>query len=450
VLPVFRQAFQVSLAQWHEVFHIDLDFDRMDSAAAIAALAKKAEQNHDAEALAFAAERTPNQNEALRLADEAVRLDPSLTWVYATTGAWYAPNFGMERVALLQKSDPQNALPYLIKAQKIGVTVTYSKEFPLGKITENPGWTQAMEAAFLAPRLDEYRDRRMQLDHRVLARYQVHDPFQIPGDDDDFPAYGVWYASRYAESTVEAGQTLESRGDRKAASERYLAVAHFCDLAGPYRMLFFRRGCKPAFERLANISEMQGNKAEAAFYSALGDEFTKTAERDLARRRNSFGGNEVSRWNAFLVRLSGLALLFCAALLVVCALGVVVRSQSLKWSALQASQLTLGLASIAAVGALLASAVLFASYRPYSELMQQYLSRGDTTGLAEVSSFLSDVQLPLGSRLAGSQLRMSESYVGSTSAVFYFWLGVALLCGVALLAAVLRHVQTRQRTTAAA
>jgi hypothetical protein len=378
-----------------------------------------------------------------------VRLDPNLTWVFATTYVWYSPNFGMERVALLQKSDPQNALPYLIKAQKIGVTVTYSKEFPLGKVIPNEGWDKAMDAAFHAPKLDEYRDRQMQLEHRVLARYQVQDPFQLPDVDDDFPTYSVWYAARYAESIVEAGQTLESRGDRKAASERYLTVAHFCDLAGPYRMLFFRRGCKPAFDRLANISETQGDKAQAAFYSALGDEFTKTAERDLARRRNSFGGNEVSRWNAFLVRLSGLALLFCALLLLTCAFGVVVRSRSLKWSALHPSQLTLGLASIAAVGALLASAVLFASYRPYSELMQQYLSRGDTTGLAEVSSFLSDVQLPLGSRVVASQLHMGDWYVGSSRAVFYFWLGVALLCAVALLAAVLRHVQTRQRVAAA-
>jgi hypothetical protein len=446
LLPVFRQAFQVSLAQWHEIFHINVErgFSRSDDAA-IAALAKKAGENRDAEALAFAAGRISNQEETLGLVDEAVSLDPNLVWAYATTGAFYSPNFGMDRMALLQKWDPQNALVYLIAAQRIGETVTFSKEFPHGKATPNEGWDKAMDAAFHAPKLDEYGDRQKQLDLHVLARYHRKDPLEIPAEDWlGFPSYRVSYAIRYSNELLESGQALEDRGDRKGAFEKYLAIAHFCGLTGPAHVPFVQKEFTEAFDRLARLSEMQGDKSAAAFYSALGGALAKNAEQEMARRRSRFHGSEVSHWNAFLVRCSGLALLFCAAVLVACALGVLVRSRSLRWSALHPSRLTLVLGSSAAVGALMASAVLFVSYRPYAELVQRYLSKGDESGLADLSTFVADVQLPV-----GSQLHVGDWYVGAYGAVFYFWFGVALLCGAALLAAVLRHLQTRQRVAAA-
>lgn len=445
--PVFRQAFRISLMQWHDVLHPGPKWTGRESNPGLEALARKAEQNHDAEGLAFAAGRTFNRSEALRLADEAVRLDPNLIWVYATTGTYYSPDFGMDRVALLQKWDPQNALPYLIAAQKIGETVTFSKEFLRGKVTPNPGWDQAMDAAFHAPKLDEYGDRQMQLDHRVLARYHVEDPFQLPEGDwyNGFPSYGVSYASRYSESLLEAGQALEARGDRRAAFEKYLAVAHFCELAGPMHYVYFlQKESKEAFDRLARLSEEQGDRPAAAFYSALGDSLTKNAERELELRQSRFRGSEVSHGNAFLVRSSGLALLFFAALLLVCGLGVLVRSRSLRWSALHPSHLTLALGSSAAVGALLASAILFVSYLPYSELVQRYLSKGDESVLAELSTFVGEIQLPL-----GSGLRVGSWYVGSTNAAFYIWFGVAVLCAVTLVLGVLRYLQTRRHASAA-
>ena len=69
--PVFRQAFRVSLAQWHDVFHVKLSFGYPSSDPELDALAKKAEENHDAEALAFVAARHPNEIQRARLADEA-------------------------------------------------------------------------------------------------------------------------------------------------------------------------------------------------------------------------------------------------------------------------------------------------------------------------------------------------------------------------------------------
>ena len=226
--PVFRQAFRVSLAQWHNVLHVQAPFTEQTDAV-LKDLLRKAEQNHDAEALAFVASRT-DQSESVRLADEAVHLDPNLTWLYGIAGtAYLSPSEIDRRVSLLEQWDPQNALPHLIAAQKIGVTVTHSKEFPLGEVEENQAWEKEMGTAFQSPKLDGYRDRQKQLYRKVLARYRLDDPFLAPSDTNwyGFPSYSVWYCSLYAQSLLESGQALESQSDRKAATEKYLAVARF-------------------------------------------------------------------------------------------------------------------------------------------------------------------------------------------------------------------------------
>jgi hypothetical protein len=145
-----------------------------------------------------------------------------------------------------------------------------------------------------------------------------------------------------------------------------------------------------------------------------------------------------------MLRLSGLLMLSCAVLLLLCVLGVAVRSRSLSLSSLHPSRLTLALGFVAAVGSLLSSAVLFVTYWPYSELLQRFLSKGDDAGLPELSAFLRDTQLPLGSQF---HLGPGSWYVGSWNAVFYFWFAVSILCALALAIAIFRHYQTRPRAS---
>jgi hypothetical protein len=73
--PVFRQAFQVSLVQWHDLVYVHKVLDNQASDPGLEALAKKAKQNHDAEGLSFVAMRHGNDSESARLAEESVRLD---------------------------------------------------------------------------------------------------------------------------------------------------------------------------------------------------------------------------------------------------------------------------------------------------------------------------------------------------------------------------------------
>jgi hypothetical protein len=452
IAPVFREAFQVSLAQWHDVLHVksQISFAGPDSDPELDTLAKKAEENHDAEALAFLAARHPIEAQRVRFADEAVHLDPNLTWVYAINGAVELSSSGTERLSKLKQWDPQNALPHLFAAQKIGVTVAHSKEFPLGKVEESPAWEAEMAAAFQSPRLDTYLDRQKQLNHRVISRYRLDDPFQAASDENwyGFPSYGIWYCHLYAESLLESGHALESQGDRKAAFEKYSEVARFGQMMSVDGELtfFMNKPLKEAYSRLGALSQSEENKAAGAFYASLADQVGKTADRERTLLRNRDSGSEVSHWNAFLVRLSGLAMLLCAVLLLLCTVGVIVRNRSLRLSSLHPSRLTLVLGAVAAIGAILSSAVLFVTYRPYSELLHRFLSNGDDPGKPELSAFLRDAQLPIGSHFFIGQ---GSWYVASQSIVFYFWFAVTILCVLALATAVFRHYQTRPRIRAA-
>jgi hypothetical protein len=438
--PVFRQAFRVSLAQWHDVLHVQRALGYLRTDPELDKLAKQAEQNHDPELLAFVAIREPNQSESVRLADEAVHLDPNLTWLYATVAVHWSSFPELDRwVPALQKFDAQNALPYLITAEKIDIDQVVRESVPHRVEDEPAAWKDAMAGAFQSSKLDDYLDRRKEIDRRVLLHYRLDDPFQALADDCWYrlPSYGVSDSSQYAKLLIESGNSLEAGGDHKGAAEKYLAVARFGQLMGPTDSFFLSREIKEAYRQLGTLAERNGNNTDAAFYASLSVQLDRAAEKQLASWRSDSRGSAVSRWNALLVRLSGFALLFCGALLFICAIGVMARGRSTRLSSLRPSPLSLVVGCSSAIGLLLASAVLLVSYLPYSELLQRFISTGDESGVPELSNFLGNTRVPLGTR----------EYLGVSNAVFHFWFAVTVLCALALLVAVVRHVQTRPRAT---
>jgi hypothetical protein len=305
-------------------------------------------------------------------------------------------------------------------------------------VEEKPAlWQNAMAAAFQSSKLDNYLAKLVELDRRVLLRYHVDDPFQTLGDDRWYglPSYAAADSSFYANSLLESGRTLEARRDRKGAFEKYLSVARFGQMLGPAGGFFLRRELQEIYKRLGAISQENGNNVEAAFYASLAEQIDRAQQAEFISLRNRSTGSDVSHWNAFLVKASGLVILFSGGLLLTCALAVIVRGQSFRLSALRPSRRTLVIGLCGAIGALIASAVLYVSYRPYAEIIQRFIRNGDETSLSELSSFLGTTQLPLG----------AQGFLDVSEYVFYFWFGVVLLCILALLVAVLRRFQHRPR-----
>lgn len=445
--PVFRQAFGVSLAQWHDVLNVTPKWTGEESNPGLEALARKAEQNHDAEALAFVAGRIRNRPESVRLADEAVRLDPTLTWVYGVLAVQWSSFPELDRWApALKKYDPENALPHLIVAERIDIEQVDHESVPRRAQDEPTAWKDAMSAAFRSQKLDTYVDRVKELDRRVLVRYHVDDPFDVLVDHDwyAYPSYAAWDASRYAQLLLEAGEALEASGDRKGAFGNYSIVVRFTQMMGHGGSFLMAECLHDAYARLASLSEKGGDHEQAQLYAFLAGPPDRARNEEIAYLRAELGPRDGARWSASMARVSGVALLSSGTVLFVCVVSLLVRRRSLRLAALQPSGRTLALGVGAAITALLSSGLLYASYRPYAETVQRFLRTGDESGMRDLSDFLAYSQTPL-----GTGMNVGKDFLAQDFA-FYFWLVVAVLCGVSLLVALLRHIQTRQRVHTAA
>ena len=437
VAPVFRQAFRVSLLPWQIVFKTD--YQRLDPE--LQSIVKKAERDHDAEALAFVALRHPESSESARLADEAVRLDPNLIWVYALVAVREPSLPEIDRwVPALERFDPQNALPHLIAAEKIDIEQLQRESVPNRVEDEPPAWLSAMAAAFESARLETYSGQRKELDRRVLIRYPVGNPELVANDAWFYgrPSYSVSDAHRYAELVLASAQGLEAQGDTEAASEKYLAIAHFGKLLGPGVSVWFCKQTQQAYTRLAALAAKSSRPAEAAFYAFLAGQERQTEAQVSSSRYARFSGNQVARWDADLARRSGAVMLLSGALLLGTLFAVFLRSKSLRLSSLRPGGLAIALGVSSSAAFFVSSVVLRLSYQPYAEILQHFIRDGNETGLTNLRDFLAHAYAPIGS----GWLAPRRDYAS------YFWFAVIVLCALALLLAVLRYFQARPRVNA--
>lgn len=196
-------------------------------------LAAQAREKKDAEAMAFVALRLWQNPESDQLAQEAVRLDPRLTWVYSILGSpYHSPADTKTRVRQLEAWDPQNAMPYLVEADRIlfrhWAEHHYEDLESFSLVQGDPRWFEAMAAAFRAATYDSYLARRLDLDRSVMHRWRIHNPMFILGPYLDPYAMGS-NLDLYAKYLFNEGNDFEQKGNLKQASQTYATVAHFCE-----------------------------------------------------------------------------------------------------------------------------------------------------------------------------------------------------------------------------
>jgi hypothetical protein len=232
--PPFRQGLRVSLTVWNQPFQVTpLPPSAWNRQGGLRALSTRAEAQHDPEGLVFAAARLVDARESARLADEAVRLDPRLLWLYAIVAVRHPDLAEIQQwIPRLEQWDPQNALPYLITAESIdidrGNKAAGLPRAEWRKADADPAWQSAMAAAFAAPNFDDYLDRLRALDGKVVRRYGFNDPYAaLSAEDADLPTYSGSDAEQFAASVLQSGRKLEARGDRKTAAKEYWRVARF-------------------------------------------------------------------------------------------------------------------------------------------------------------------------------------------------------------------------------
>jgi len=143
--------------------------------------ANKARSEKNAPVLAWLAMHASDPQQQRQLADEAITLDPNLTWIntvfirgdtnvlpYGRSVDSYSPvqraamADAERRVAALEQSDPNNALPYLLEADLALYRTAAPYSNPLvyeQRLARNPVALAAMDKAFSAARYDSYLQR---------------------------------------------------------------------------------------------------------------------------------------------------------------------------------------------------------------------------------------------------------------------------------------------------
>jgi hypothetical protein len=442
--PPFRQGLRVSLAAWNELLQVRA----WNGQPRLRALSKRAEQRHDPEGLVFAAARLWDASESARLAQEAVRLDPNLLWVYAVVAVRHPELAEIHQwLPKLEGWDPQNALFDLITAESIDVdhinkASRLSPKEMQERLEEDPAWQRAMAAAFASPKFDDYLDRLKELDRRIVPRYGFSDPYEmLSGEDPGLPTYAFSDSRRFAKSLLQSGQNLEARGDRKGAVEKYWAVARFGQVMDSQAHSDDEHWTGTALQALAYKqlqvrSEKGGKPDEAALFSYLAAKFDPLkGERTL--RKEWFFGSDISRRNAAVLQISSLMMLIFSGLMVVTASVLIAGGRRGKGPVMQRVRPGLALVALtSAVGLLVSSATLYLTYRPYWYIFQRAILSGDRSHTRDLRDFLMATQvLPALAPGSGRYLKLPV----------YFWTGVTLLGVIGLALILLRHFLARQR-----
>jgi hypothetical protein len=431
--PPFRQALRISFLPWMRI----AQHYPKDRQPRLEALAHRAEQQRDAEGLAFCAIRLSSSHKSARLAEEAVRLNPNLLWVYAVVAVRHPdlPEIS-QWLPRLRRWDPQNALFPLITAERNDIHHALREDGQTRGFENDLVWQRAMTAAFQSPKFDDYSDRAQELDRRVVLRYRFYDPEEVLFA----AAQGVLSytdCQRFADLLIRSGEDLEARGERKRALERYLTVAHFGQLIDSegHTDLDHAVGWRlqaTAYQQLQALSLKEGRQAEASLFGYLAAKFNLMNSARERRGKWVFG-LEICKRNAAFVQISGILILIFAGLLTAGALILIVGRRGGKSGARRFGPTATGVTVISSIGLLLSSATLYLTYRPYWYIFQGAILNGDQSQVRDLHDFLIVIQSPF--------LFLGRVYLPELSV--YFWSGLIFLCTAALVLILLRHFGSR-------
>jgi hypothetical protein len=350
-------------------------------------MGSEAEQNRDASTLAFVAMRLPaNSPEKVRWANLAVSLDPSLTWIYfQMQDERERPdaNFS-ERIARLQKWDPNNAVPYLMEAQQSFESFGSAKDGTPAQwvtsrdyrdheteITKHPEWISAMEKAFQSPHFNDYQNERFNLNLAIQRKFAMNRPVDLVYSTLAARIPDLLNVRVYATWLTYKGEQRGTAGDNSAAAEDYWRAAHFGQRmeleSGPdgIERLIAISILKNSFEKLKNLYQRTG-RADEAKYAAFELENATTSV--VVFRENNWRLAEATSlpsWSALMIQIVSLLILVAALLSCVALLWLVLRISGAPVSRLASHRNACLIARIAPVLLVLLLGLFYANYFPY-------------------------------------------------------------------------------------
>lgn len=351
----FRYALEAPLASlWEErMFSLDrmmssgseytpwlarrFTLERYASRSKLVAMADEAARRGDSDFVAFAALNLGPKKDALRLADRAVAANPDLTWTYSFLALRFSHPFAWEspsevgrpdieqRIERLVTFDPDNAVPYLLKAQFI--KDGRGKDWPQGSalspefleaLAHETAWREQMEKGFAAPHYDSYRIRHFNLTRHILREHRWDHPLVVAFEQEYAPLPDLFGMRNYANLLVyKYGAEAEAAGKMNEALVDYSRAAEFGNRL---------RAQKTLIEQLIGVAiELIGYRKLAPALRKSGREpearLAEDADRQAAQFSREFRNPLRARsdrfWLVLLVNLSaGLVAVFLLASLI--------------------------------------------------------------------------------------------------------------------------------------
>lgn len=373
LMPVTRQAIRVSMDVWR-------DAPSWPSPSEIAPLKAKAAKTHDAALMGLIALISPDSTERVRMADQAVQLDPSLTWLYAVVmprGPWPPPP-SEPWIASLQKWDPDNGAVRLLAAKPCydlhrGTPANGWKAFDLEKDYSRGFCNAQMNAVFAATRFDDYGGKRLALYRTVAAHYDLRGP-EIAWAVSEQTRGVDWFPLREYEFMLEKrGEDLEKSGHDREAVATYSEVKHLAlQMRGPQNSwitqevgMGFQRGAdkhlSSAFAALRDRNAAREANAEL-----------QSTEQLQEHERWGIGALALRSWSGFALRSSGIAILLAGALFLTCVATILLGGSETRAS-FRGRIASWGVDFLPVIF-LIASAGLFAAYRPLALLRDRFIA----------------------------------------------------------------------------
>ena len=435
-------------------------------------LREKARVNHDPQLLAFLSLALSDDNQHLELADEAIRRDPSLTWLDYSEAWWFWNNtdqkqfLSNERIARLQAFDPNNAAPFLLSADVISYPVwahadyshdTYEEHAWEREVAENPAWVTAMERAFSAPQFHDYFAHQVDLVRQVCARYHISDPDLVSYS---FIAQGpmienYFNIEAYSRFLVRTGGQAVQHKNWPQAIRNYEKVEQFAEKIrdgneSDWERWWAAKIGMPAATKLQKALEASGRTGEAqiaaarvASWDKANAEFQSRRQR-IAQLGQPFGSSGIRAasdknrrpWSSaeragFVINLAVVLITIVLPLTAVALLCVALAASYSRRILGRFYRLVCLAADVAPIALVFSFALLSFAYWPYAHSFQNSTSRDDLIAAATVAHALP--------RSVGLFVFNSFCVHGR----YYFWVGLTAILSLVLFFLVYRLVPKR-------
>ncbi len=299
IAPTFRQGLSLVVYGWRA--------DRDPQIARWQKLGREAESRGDAATMAFAAMRLPI-DEAMPLAQRAVAMDSSLTWVYCFIHANVFPAPAdsrarrLELLAALSKWDPDNAVPYLA----IAANTSYQPD-----TYKDAQWLTAMQHAMAAKSYDSYLTRRVELERRVGPTPNAgHALDNLIGYWLQLPSVGT--LNGYAGFLQRQGAEAASKDVREQAARQLWSLANLGAMMRLHGETGEQEFLSSAVQEIAfsHLQPLLATLGQAQEAQAAGN-----AARILAKQ---FGSMPRNAWDVPFLRAAALTVHFLADLMLAC------------------------------------------------------------------------------------------------------------------------------------